>query len=319
MFMADKDQSQDSTPETVIAQTDEQIWGEFEDQDKSLETKGEDGDQPNVQPETTLTADEEQKVIADLQSQVNDIWANATPEQKAAFEAASQQGEAFAQYKRSNEGRIAAFQRQIDELKQVLNQKDQTTQQAAVDPAAILQDPKVQKLKDDYPDIYEPIETLIGSVLNQTSAVAKTAESAVQKIQQTEQSQAVDREVETLAKTHPDWLEQVNSKEFPEWLQAQPNYVQEVVRRNAQAITNAEEAAHVLGMFKRDRGIGVSTAPTKRDDTTTRRKAQIDSSAGPANRGAGGAVVSGIPAEGDPQQIWDQFEQLDRQQSFNTR
>src|SRR5690606_2070633 len=50
------------------------------------------------------------------QQQAPDLWANAAPEQRAAYEAAQEQIKKLEQAERSNRGRISAMQRQMNDL-----------------------------------------------------------------------------------------------------------------------------------------------------------------------------------------------------------
>ncbi|GAA4108830.1 hypothetical protein ACFFTN_01425 [Aminobacter aganoensis] len=238
-----------------------------------------------------------------------DIWANATPEQRAAYEQAVTERAKFEQRSRSASGRISALQRKINAAqdkpsRDIGNARDE-----------------IAGIQEDYPDIAQPLskalEKLDGKVDRLSASEKADLESA-----QSELNDLVDAETNRLLAVHPDYVDVLNKngRAFVAWVEDQPRAIREAAHQNANVIADSDAAIKVVEGFKKHLGLVKDTpAPTpdpapqpapqpKLDD---RRQRQIQGSASPQGK-VGRPTVSGIPEEGDAKAIWDAFDAQER-------
>lgn len=264
------------------------------------------------------------KGAGDASSSV-DIWKDADPKLRAAYEAAQFQISKLEHEGRSNRGRLTALQRQNDELK---------SGRAGAAPAkgaagqggdggegtdALLDGEDWKRFKSEYPEVAAPFETIV-SKLQATNVRLEKELSAIG----TDRRQTALTEQETaLTEAHPDWQAVTDTKEFVDWVFSQPRYIQEAAERNGNGIVDAAEAADLIGRYKATtQASGATTeqsdpAHAGKDTETPgpsgRRRRQLESASSAQSRGPGAAV--GIPADGDPEQIWKQFDQMEARQA----
>lgn len=224
------------------------------------------------------------------QEQTPDIWANAPAEARAAYEAAQRDLVALQHYKRSNEGRVAAFQRRIAELEQAAPKPAQGQQQTGAENApAYLQSEEFKRFQEDYPEVAGPIAAILQAQAQQIENLNQTFSGLSQ-----EQQERVLAEQETLlAGQHPDWLEVTSSPSFGEWVAKQPRFVQEGIVRNGHGIVDGDEAARILSLYKADTGATQLPATGGKSTIEARRKRQLQSATSVPSRGPGAA--SGPP------------------------
>lgn len=255
-----------------------------------------------------------------------DIWANATPAQQAAYKAAQEEAQKGVQYKRSQEGRIASLQRKVDELVRApaasaAGKKDK--QDVADD---ILNDPDLLKTAKEYPEIAGPFIKIIGKLLQQQTGQAKFLTAIGDERRQT----AMDEQKDYLTTEHSDWEAVAEREEFTPWLNAQPRHIREAFHRNATDIVDGQEAADVIGRFKdhlrangqyqdaqqpsdgkaqQQNGTQAGNGNGNGQQLDAKRQRQYSSASSTRTRGPG--VAAGIPEEGDPKAIWKQMDELD--------
>lgn len=239
------------------------------------------------------------------------LWANATPEQRAAYEALEHK-------LKSVKGRVAPLQRRYEELKAVVDA-----------PAREKKSPKaaIAAIKDDYPEIAEPLLealTPIEDRLNEEDQQHEAAREAAT----AELNTLVTEETQRLEEVHPDWRETLggNKELFAAWVDDQPRRIRDAAIRNATTIVDAEQASEIVELFKQHltpeppTEAAADPTPQNRNPLNDRRQRQLGASASPTGRNASSRpLVSGIPEEGDSQQIWDGFEALDRQKAAANR
>lgn len=191
-----------------------------------------------------------------------DIWANAPPEAKAAYEAAVKEARDFEQKFKSRDGREAALQRQIAELRR---QGGQGEEQQRKPLKELLAKDKVTELATDYPDLAPVLTTLsealeridgVEQQVGETRAVAATAVAAP--------------EERALTQAVPNWLELAADERFMGWVEDQPKADRDIVYSNWNAITDANAAAKVFEKF--------------RDTVVTPKAAETDSGGKPGKR-----------------------------------
>lgn len=317
----------DDSLEDSVKDSDE-LWDEFDAEERGdTEAKADDEDLGGGDADdsdTDAVDDDENSPPADnaggKSDQSADVWADAKPEQKAAYEAAVQDLERLKHADQSNRGRISAMQRQINNLQKGTAQAATSVaanerQQQRVD--GFLDSEDWKAFAAEYPEVAKPMGSMIGSM--QAQMVRMRAE--LDSVGQERRVNAIVRQEEMLDEKHSDWREVTATNEFGDWLKSQPLYVQEAAMRNGEEIMDADEAADIVGRFKATRSNGQPTANDSQKSSGTgndrplsgRRQRQLESARTAPTRKP--SLASGIPEDGDPEQIWKQFDEMDRRQA----
>lgn len=302
------------------AKGEDDIWNEFEAADAAKTEKPEPApaneedasDEPTAEAGAEAAKAEPAPVEAPKATDAKgaeagpDIWANAPPELKAAYDELQQKF-------RSVNGRTAAFQRRYEDLKKIVEAPAQQRRPGSAREA-------LAAIKNDYPDVAGPIEEALSKIEERLDAQDQAEESR-RSAARDELVGIITSETERLNQAIPDWevTLQQNGKAFAAWVEDQPRRVREAAYRNAQNIVDAEEAAQVIAAFKAhimpaQQPAAAPTTPTpiraQTQPLTDRRARQLDATASP--RSARRPTVSGIPEDGDPQAIWDAFDAQER-------
>ena len=251
------------------------------------------------------------------QPSAEDIWANATQEQRAAYQAAQDQLRQLDHADRSNRGRISALQRQIDQLSRQMTddhaetgkssgggQQKRGQSQAATPDAFETED--WQKLKEEYPEVLGPVEQALRSRDEQLQQVNKRLEQFGEKFQGLDQAQHeayLAGQEQALSERHPDWQQVTASDQFLRWYESAPKKVREAVENNADGIVDADDAAFALDLFKQSGGGQAQNNQQQpsgqqtggQDRTRSRRQRQLNSAQSVQGKGPGAA--SGAPDE----------------------
>jgi hypothetical protein len=293
---------------------DSQLWDELEAAETAEEAEPAEPTEPHP-PSPDEAASPSGETVEKV-----DLFADATDEQRAAWDAAQSQLEKLEQSDRSNRGRLGAMQRQINAL----------TKQAAADDAAAkqgqpptdnsyLNSDEYKEFADEYPEVAGPMSKIL-------EGYEQRLKSVDERLSADQRESVVEEQTEVLTQYHPNWQSVLaaNGNEFAEWVNTQPRHIQEAAYRNAEEIVDAEEAADVVSRFeafRSDNGVGDSSAdgsaPKNGADSanprlTDRRRRQLETAAGA--RGSGPGIASGIPEDGDEQFLWDAFDKLERQE-----
>jgi len=110
---------------------------------------------------------------------------------------------------------------------------------------------ELEEFKNNYPDVYEVVETVAHM---QSESKAKVLEERLSKLQERE-NQLIRQDAEKrLMDRHPDFEDIKNSDDFHEWAKQQPLAIQDWVYKNA---NDADLASRALDLFKRDIGMDV--------------------------------------------------------------
>ena len=335
-----------------IAETE--AWNEFEAADKAAEDRGAaasgepapDGERPPAEPQPGKAegdsedhppgeqppgeeGDEEAAGTGDGAAASDaDIWENATPAQKAAFLAAQTTAERATQQYRSSQGRANALQRQLDSATTAAAPKGDAADAApgategAQDAEGLFGSDDWTSFQDEYPEVAAPIKGVIGKLVGETETL-KTRVGGI-----SARAQNVDMAAETVIvmDAHPDYDQIAKSDAFELWFGAQPAYVQEGIRRNADAIVDGTEVADIVARFKEDPTTGYSPGAAGNADAADkgngkggntdqetgesaigeRRKRQLEGAHSPSSTGPA-PVRDGVD-ETDEQALWDGFE-----------
>jgi hypothetical protein len=257
-----------------------------------------------------------------------DIWASAPPELKSAFEAMQAEKAKLEQRIRSDDGRVAAYQRKLRELQQGARGPDRDAGRAAVDARAA-----IEELAEQYPEIAQPLQKALDAVDSKLQTLDEREKSRTQaEIDEIEAHVAA--ETAKLEGEHPDWYDVLakNGKAFAEWIEDQPRRIREAARRNDEQIISASQAAEVVEAFKKHLGHArqddpqpkptpapaadpaatpAQPTPTPNPELNDRRRRQLAGSSSPP-KSSGRPTVAGIPEDGDPEAIWAAFDAMER-------
>jgi hypothetical protein len=231
----------------------------------------------------------------------DDIWKDAPPAAKEAYEKLQQEKKQLEHETRSHEGRVAARQNRIAELSRQLEQMKK--------PEPSGDDPLTQ-IASDFPELHAPLSKAIESVNSRAEQVEAAQRGRIEtelKEEQRRYVEEVNAQTEALKQEHPDYLDVIkaNVDKWTMWVEDQPKAIRDAVARNSDDITDAKAAAQVLSAFKAFLN-PPATAPQPSPQSDKRQR-QIGATASPGT-GNRQPVVTGIPEDGDPQAIWDAFE-----------
>ena len=121
---------------------------------------------------------------------------------------------------------------------------------------------ELEEFKNNYPDVYEVVETVAHL---QSESKAKVLEERLSKLQQREQELIRQDAEKRLMERHPDFEDIRNSDDFHSWAKEQPESIQKWIYSNAE---DADLASRALDLFKKDFGI----EPTKTKSSSKRTK-----------------------------------------------
>lgn len=274
--------------ETPDNEEEAALWNEFDEQDKASQ---------DAEPEHQDEAADPEPEGSEEEPEAQDPWAKAPDELRQQHEEALAKLAKLEQADRSHRGRQSALQRQLDELRQ----------QVATKPKEEVATPETpeewEQLQEDYPEIAAPVRKMI----DQQASMITRLEKELQAIGSVHRDNALQEQATLLAEEHPDWEQVGSDPGFADWLQNQPRHIQEAAYRNGNEIVDYREAADVVGRYKQFKGASNPQPNTKLAD---KRKAQLKSAQSTRSRGPG--VTSGIPEDGDPEQLWKMWEEHER-------
>ena len=116
----------------------------------------------------------------------------------------------------------------------------------------------LEKFKQDYPDVYEVVETVAHL---RSSEQTKDLEDRLSKIQEREAELIAKQAHSKLLENHPDFEDIRNSEEFHSWAKEQPQSIQKWIYDNA---NDGDLASRALDLYKRDMGIDLKASEPKK-------------------------------------------------------
>ena len=125
---------------------------------------------------------------------------------------------------------------------------------------------ELEEFKNNYPDVYEVVETVAHL---QSESKAKVLEERLSKLQEREQQLIRQDAEKRLVERHPDFEDIRNSDDFHAWAKEQPKSIQDWIYSNAD---DADLASRALDLFKKDFGI----EPTKIKSSSRTKKSAAD-------------------------------------------
>ena len=108
---------------------------------------------------------------------------------------------------------------------------------------------ELEQFKNEYPDVYEVVETVAHM---QSETKAKVLEERLSKLQERENQLIRQSAEKRLMERHPDFEDIRNSDDFHGWAKEQPKSIQDWIYSNA---SDADLASRALDLFKKDFGI----------------------------------------------------------------
>ena len=136
------------------------------------------------------------------------------------------------------------LQKQIDELKQQL---DASTKKQIKYPKT---DEELDQWIADYPDIAKIVETIAMKKTHEHASEYETKFKQIDEMKYEAQKQKAEAE---LMRIHPDYEDIIDSEEFHNWVDAQPQWVQSALYDN---YNDASSAARAIDLYKADTGVG---------------------------------------------------------------
>lgn len=265
----------------------------------------------------------------------DDPWAKATPELRSAFEAERTKWE---DRDRRTRGQVSALQREINELKRsrtaapangAADGKGSGKSDGDDTADGIFVSDEWKTFEQEYPEVSGPI----GKLIRRQEQTIQSLRGDVSAITSDRREADLDEQEELLAEQHADWQTVAEHPSLGSWLETQPRHIREAAARNAEFISDAAEAADVIGRFKAHlasqpatpgNGTGAqggNGAPAagnggqgkQNPPLSGKRQRQLESASSTRSGGPGAAF--GIPEDGDPETLWKQWERYDEQQA----
>lgn len=179
---------------------------------------------------------------------VTDIWQGATPELRAAHEAALARER---QRYNSDLGRQAAYQNRIKSLEDEIAARVATPAAtapatAAAAPVSLRETAAIKKSLEDYPEVVGPILDALEPIVADNTRMSRDLSN----LQEGRRADVIATQEQALTAAHPDWRVACGSKDFADWLGQQPQAIKQIVQRNGEQVVDAAEAIAMVGNFK---------------------------------------------------------------------
>ncbi len=156
---------------------------------------------------------------------------------------------------KSNNGRVSALQKKINELELSGNQEEKAPEQADESNS------RLEELREDYPEFAEMIDLVVRQNNEQSQQhVMQQVEERITPLQQIEQQRYNEYQVSLLADEFPDWQAQEQSEGFATWIEQQPPVVQQLIQSR-----QAEDHAYLLRGYNQTRTDKVASITEKRE------------------------------------------------------
>lgn len=145
------------------------------------------------------------------------------------------------------------LQKQIDDL------KEQLTKTANKEIRLPKSEEELNAWASEYPDVYKIVETI---AIKKAKEQATGIEDRLKKIDEAERNNARQKAEVELMRLHPDFGDIRDQDEFHEWVEEQPNWVQQALYEND---TDAKAAARAIDLYKSDKGIKTAKKTSDKD------------------------------------------------------
>lgn len=341
-----------TSPAPEADEDEAKIWQDMEDADAALASAKADED-PVAAESSTPDQDEADPTDApedgkgqpksgadeakaeDDGTKGDDPWKDAPEHLKAMFEEERQARLATEAKLRDAKGREAATQRKLQQMLSTTSNRDEPPARgnAPSSPSKDRAEPSrsdaggaskaetdtLSQIADDYPDL-APMVAEIAALRESAQRDAKIRELQIEV--------ASAQQMDVLLTHHPDRYDVIkgNKELWAQWVEDQPKRVRDIVAENAENLVDGEAIAGVISAFKAhvhgraepaSESQGGSQSPP--NSLAAKRKAQLAGADAPARQTTRKPVTEGIPAEGDPEEIWNAFEEQERRQKQGRR
>lgn len=192
---------------------------------------------------------------------------------QAAFAALQRENEALKHRLASDDGRVAALNRELNLLRKQQNGGNGENPEALKSLKDLIETDDLKQWREEFPEVAEPVLRL----LQTQQSMLDNLMGKVGKIDEAAAEGELDQQFAIYERAHPDWRDYTSPTSkygtaFSGWLANQPRYVIEAVERNANAIVDANEAADVLARFKREAGLSDPPAADPKPDARRQRQ-----------------------------------------------
>ncbi|MEQ1888646.1 MAG: hypothetical protein ABL951_05630 [Alphaproteobacteria bacterium] len=187
----------------------------------------------------------------------DDIWADAPAELRAAYE-----------------GQIERNRRDQIELQRLKAARAEP----AAPPAKRELPPEVKKYSEEYPEMAGPTAMMLAP----TAEAVERIEARLREIDQERYIGHVTAQEAALRADHPDFDQIKASKEFDDWLIAQPAEFRQIAINNSPNIVNSVSASKLVALFKAETR---APEPPAQTQPSLKRQKQLESASVPRVRG----------------------------------
>ena len=219
---------------------------------------------------------------------------------------------------RSDEGRLRSHRARIAELQRQIEGRPSDDSATTKFKAAR---EKLAAATAEYPEVGQPIAEAMDALDQQVSHVT-AAEQGRRQAAQNELVSIIRTETARLTEAVPDWQDLVRDQAFYSWVEDQPRRFRDALHENAADIVNATSAIDLLTAWKAHVAAASQQPPAPQPAPAAatqqptpqpspppqdkRRERQLAGATAPTGT-TRAPVTSGIPAEGDPDLIWQQL------------
>lgn len=238
-----------------------------------------------------------------------DIWASATPEQRAAFTQATDLANRF----KAEQGRVPGLQRDLHRLTQENSELRQrassTPQRTAADDRKSEESlkEKLKSLAEDYPDFQPLLEKF-----DQLEQRVSETKGGVDTIAQERFSRQLDENEKKLTEAVPKWGDYAKDQAFGDWLATKSRSFRTLAEKNAEAIVDADAAIDVMSAYEQHLELQTARAAAAAaknggappNKLAAKRDAQLAAARGPA--GNRSPSVSGNRVANSDDALWDE-------------
>lgn len=217
-----------------------------------------------------------------------------------------------------------AARREIEELKTQIARAEASAPRSGVDDAA--QKRRREQLaaaQEDYGDVIGPLVETIGDLEARVSELNAKEVKALER-QKARLGELYDAEERTFTTEHPDGFDALrdNWTAFNGWIEDQPKATRDIFAANSTHITDGQQAAYLVSLFKQSLGQAQNAAPdptqNRSDRVAARRQSQLEGSRTTRSQAATrpGTRPS---ADASPEASWEYFERLDAKKKRDGR
>lgn len=149
----------------------------------------------------------------------------------------------YGDLRRHTQKKEAELQKQIDELK---SQLEASTKKQIKLPKS---EEELEQWAKEYPDVAKIVETI---AIKKAQEQAKTIEDRLKEIDNMTYQAKKEKAEAELMRLHPDFDTIRDTDDFHEWVDKQPNWIQQALYENE---TDALSAARAIDLYKADMGL----------------------------------------------------------------